>query len=83
MFSVSCSFDCHFLKCLLVLSGVYYIIGEITPSMGKITFLIIFYYSPDNAAPPKKTIDASEVKARSEKAKGALDALFASIARLD
>ena len=51
--------------------------------MGKITFLIIFYYSPDNAAPPKKTIDASEVKARSEKAKGALDALFASIARLD
>ena len=34
-------------------------------------------------APPKKTIDASEVKARSEKAKGALDALFASIARLD
>lgn len=31
---------------------------------------------------PLKIVDASEVKAKSEKAKGALDALFASIERL-
>ena len=61
--------------------------GDTEPSIDNIMRLCEFFGCTADSliglAPPKKTIDASEVKARSEKAKGALDALFASIARLD
>ena len=61
--------------------------GDTEPSIDNIMRLCEFFGCTADSliglAPQKKTIDASEVKARSEKAKGALDALFASIARLD
>lgn len=61
--------------------------GDTEPSIDNIMRLCEFFGCTADSliglAPPRAAIDASEVKARSEKAKGALDALFASIARLD
>ncbi len=60
--------------------------GDTEPSIDNIMRLCeLFGCSSDSLiglAPPKVTVDASDVKAKSEKAKGALDALFASIERL-
>ena len=60
--------------------------GDTEPSIDNIIRLCeIFDCTADSLiglAPPKNTVDAFDVKAKSEKAKGALDALFASIERL-
>ena len=60
--------------------------GDTEPSIDNIMRLCeLFGCTSDSLiglAPPKVTVDASDVKAKSEKAKGALDALFASIERL-
>ena len=60
--------------------------GDTEPSIDNIMRLCEFFGCTADSliglAPPKATVDASEVKARSEKAKGAMDALFASIDRL-
>ncbi len=60
--------------------------GDTEPSIDNIMRLCeIFDCTADSLiglAPPKNMVDASDLKAKSEKAKGALDALFASIERL-
>lgn len=60
--------------------------GDTEPSIDNIMRLCEFFGCTADSliglAPPKATVDASDVKAKSEKAKGALDALFASIDRL-
>ena len=60
--------------------------GRTEPSIDNIMRLCeIFECTSDSLiglAPPKAMVDASDVRAKSEKAKGALDALFASIDRL-
>ena len=60
--------------------------GDTEPSIDNIMRLCeLFGCTSDSLiglAPPKVTVDASDVKAKSEKAKGALDSLFASIERL-
>ncbi len=60
--------------------------GDTAPSIDNIMSLCeIFDCTADSLiglAPPKNMVDASDLKAKSEKAKGALDALFASIDRL-
>ena len=60
--------------------------GDTEPSIDNVIHLCQFFgctaESLIGLAPPKVTVDASDVKAKSEKAKGALDALFASIERL-
>lgn len=61
--------------------------GDAEPSIDNIMRLCAFFGCTADSliglAPPKAIIDAKEIKARSEKAKGALDALFASIDRLE
>lgn len=61
--------------------------GDTEPSIDNIMRLCEFFGCTADSlvglAPPKAIIDAKEIKARSEKAKGALDALFASIDRLE
>ena len=60
--------------------------GDTEPSIDNIMRLCEFFGCTSDSliglAPPCVTVDASEVKAKSEKAKGAIDALFASIERL-
>ena len=60
--------------------------GDTEPSIDNIIHLCQFFGCTSDSliglAPPKVTVDASDVKAKSEKAKGASDALFASIERL-
>lgn len=60
--------------------------GDTEPSINNIMRLCEFFGCTSDSliglAPPKATVDASDVKAKSEKAKGVLDALFASIERL-
>lgn len=60
--------------------------GDTEPSIDNVVKLCqLFGCTSDSLiglAPPKKTVDASEVKAKCKEAKGALDALFASIGRL-
>ena len=60
--------------------------GDTEPSIDNVIRLCQFFGCTADSliglAPPKVTVDASEVKAKSEKAKGALDSLFASIERL-
>ena len=60
--------------------------GNTEPSVDNIMRLCEFFGCTSDSliglAPLKTTIDASEVKAKSKEAKGALDALFASINRL-
>lgn len=60
--------------------------GDTEPSIDNIMRLCEFFGCTADSliglAPPKATVDASDVKAKSEKAKGVLDALFASIERL-
>ena len=60
--------------------------GDTEPSIDNIMRLCEFFGCTADSliglAPPCVTVDASDVKAKSEKAKGALDALFASIERL-
>lgn len=60
--------------------------GDAEPSIDNVVRLCRFFGCTSDSliglAPPKKTVDASEVKAKAEEAKGALDALFASIGRL-
>ena len=61
--------------------------GDTEPSIDNIMRLCEFFGCTADSLiglePPKAIIDAKEIKARSEKAKGALDALFASIDRLE
>lgn len=61
--------------------------GDTEPSIDNIMRLCAFFGCTADSLvglePPKAIIDAKEIKARSEKAKGALDALFASIDRLE
>lgn len=61
--------------------------GDTEPSIDNLMSLCAFFGCTADSliglAPPKATVDASDVKAKSEKAKGALDALFASIDRLE
>lgn len=61
--------------------------GDTEPSIDNLMSLCAFFGCTSDSliglAPPKAIIDAKEIKARSEKAKGALDALFASIDRLE
>lgn len=60
--------------------------GDTEPSIDNIMRLCEFFGCTADSliglAPPKATVDTSDVKAKSEKAKGVLDALFASIERL-
>ena len=60
--------------------------GDTEPSIDNIMRLCEFFGCTSDSliglAPPKATVDASEVKAKSKEAKGAFDALFASIERL-
>lgn len=60
--------------------------GDTEPSIDNIMHLCEFFGCTSDSliglAPPKATVDASEVKAKSKEAKGAFDALFASIERL-
>ena len=60
--------------------------GETEPSIDNIMRLCEFFGCTSDSliglAPRMATVDASEVKAKSKEAKGALDALFASINRL-
>ena len=60
--------------------------GDTEPSIDNIMRLCEFFGCTADSliglAPPKATVDASDVKTKSEKAKGVLDALFASIERL-
>lgn len=60
--------------------------GDTEPSIDNLMRLCEFFGCTSDSliglAPPRVTVDASDVKAKSEKAKGALDALFASIERL-
>ena len=61
--------------------------GETEPSIDNIMRLCALFGCTSDSLiglePPKVTVDASEVKAKSKEAKGALDALFASIDRLE
>nr|DAI23246.1 MAG TPA: helix-turn-helix domain protein [Caudoviricetes sp.] len=61
--------------------------GDTEPSIDNIMRLCEFFGCTADSliglAPPKAIIDAKEIKARGEKAKGVLDALFASIDRLE
>lgn len=61
--------------------------GDTEPSIDNIMRLCEFFGCTSDSliglAPPKAIIDAKEIKASSEKAKGVLDALFASIDRLE
>lgn len=61
--------------------------GDTEPSIDNIMRLCAFFGCTSDSLiglePQKVTVDASEVKAKCEKAKGALDALFASIDRLE
>lgn len=61
--------------------------GDTEPSIDNVIRLCQFFGCTSDSliglAPPKKTVDASEVKAKSEEAKNAIDALFASIERLE
>ena len=60
--------------------------GDTEPSINNIMRLCEFFGCTADSliglAPPKATVDAGEVKAKSKEAKNALDALFASIDRL-
>ena len=60
--------------------------GDTEPSIDNIMRLCEFFGCTADSliglSPPCVTVDASDVKAKSEEAKGALDALFASIERL-
>lgn len=60
--------------------------GDTEPSIDNIMRLCEFFGCTSDSliglAPPKTTVDTSEVKAKSKEAKGALDSLFASIERL-
>ena len=60
--------------------------GDTEPSIDNIMRLCEFFGCTSDSliglAPPKATVDASEVKAKSKEAKGAFDALFASIEQL-
>lgn len=60
--------------------------GDTEPSIDNIMRLCEFFGCTADSliglAPPKTTVDASEVKAKSEEAKNALNALFASVERL-
>ena len=60
--------------------------GDTEPSIDNVIRLCQFFGCTADSliglAPPKVTVDASEVKAKSKEAKGALDSLFASIERL-
>lgn len=60
--------------------------GDTEPSIDNIMRLCEFFGCTSDSliglAPPKATVDTSEVKAKSKEAKGAFDALFASIERL-
>ena len=61
--------------------------GDTEPSIDNLMRLCAFFGCTSDSLiglePPKVTVDASEVKAKSKEAKGALDALFASIDRLE
>lgn len=60
--------------------------GDTEPSIDNLMRLCAFFGCTSDSliglAPPKATVDASEVKAKSKEAKGVLDALFSSIERL-
>ena len=60
--------------------------GDTEPSVDNIMRLCEFFGCTADSliglAPPMVTVDASEVRAKSKEAKGAFDALFASIERL-
>ena len=60
--------------------------GDTEPSIDNIMRLCQFFGCSSDSliglAPPKTTVDASEVKAKSKEANGVLDVLFASIERL-
>ncbi len=60
--------------------------GDTEPSIDNIMRLCEFFGCTADSliglAPPMVTVDASEVRAKSKEAKGAIDALFASIERL-
>lgn len=60
--------------------------GDTEPSIDNIMRLCEFFGCTADSliglAPPKSTVDAGEVKAKSKEAKNAVDALFASIERL-
>lgn len=60
--------------------------GDTEPSLDNIVRLCEFFGCSSDSliglAPPKAVVDASEIRAKSEKAKGALDALFATIERM-
>ena len=61
--------------------------GDTEPSIDNVIRLCQFFGCTSDSLigldQPKAIIDASEVKAKSKEAKGALDALFASIDRLE
>ncbi len=61
--------------------------GKTEPSIDNIMSLCEFFGCTSDSliglAPPKVTVDSSDVKAKSKEAKNALDTLFASIDRLD
>lgn len=61
--------------------------GDTEPSIDNVVKLCQFFGCTSDSliglAPPKKTVDAGDVKAKCKEAKGALDALFASIERLE
>ncbi len=61
--------------------------GDTEPSIDNVIHLCRFFGCTADSllglAPPKAIVDASEVKAKSKEAKGAFDALFTSIERLD